>query len=207
MAGDYYPRQALAHEAVSQVDLPRGKPLRRADAMKPQVTTIEEARDFVFDVKICAVLSGERQGLPSLWDAVDLPEKQPGEKGWGKKMTAVWTWKTQLPVLYPDEIFYGKIRGGTAVLMSMDYLREKHYAENFRDIHDCSRLAQNVFELIRLDRRGTTDLRRESIGRFGCSKGQFASALKELQITMNVVRSNEPDATCDIWVPFREVYD
>lgn len=175
--------------------------------MKPKVTTIEEARDYVFDVKMCAVLSGKRQGLPSLWDAVDLPDKQPGEKGWGKKMNAVWTWKTQLPVLYPDEIFYGKIRGGTAVLMTMDYLREKHYPENFRDIHDCSRLAQNVFELIRLDRLGTTDLRRESIGRFGCSKGQFASALKELQVTMNVVRSNEPDATCDIWVLFREIYD
>jgi hypothetical protein len=158
-------------------------------------------------VKMCAVLSGKRRGLPSLWDAVDLPDKRPGDKGWGRKMEAVWTWKTQLPVRFPDEIFYGKIQGGTAVLMAMDYLREKHFPESFRAIRDCSRLAQQMFELIRLDRLGTTELRRDCLGRFGCSKGQFASALKELQVTLNVVRSNDPDATCDIWVPFREIYD
>jgi hypothetical protein len=38
--------------------------------------------------------------LKSLWDAMDLPEKQPEEKGWGPKISAVWSWKNQLPAIY-----------------------------------------------------------------------------------------------------------
>ena len=58
---------------------------------------------------------------------MDLPEKQPGEKGWGPKISAVWRWKNQLPAHYPREIFYGKMKGGAAVLMTLDYLRNHHY--------------------------------------------------------------------------------
>ena len=41
---------------------------------------------------------------------------------------------------------------------------------------------------------------------FGCSKSQFDTALKNLQITMNVVRMNDPSAERDTWVPFKEQY-
>jgi hypothetical protein len=138
--------------------------------LKSKVKTLKEARDYVFQVKICAVLSGKRKGLPSLWDAVDLPDKKPGEKGWGRKMEAVWAWKTELPARYPGEIFYGKIRGGTAVLMTMEYLKTKHYPENVTAVGDCSPLARKIYERVRLDRLGTTELRRQSMASFGCSK-------------------------------------
>ncbi len=156
------------------------------------VTTIEEARCFVFEKKICTILSDKNKDVPSLWEAVALPDKQPGEKGWGQKMVAVWTWKTELPAQYPKEIFYGKMRGGIAVLMTMEHLIRKHYPENFRELRDCGDLAQKIYELIRLDRYATKDLRRESMDRFGCTKSRFDSALKELQVTMNFVRSNVP---------------
>jgi hypothetical protein len=41
---------------------------------------------------------------------------------------------------------------------------------------------------------------------FGCTKSQFDTALKELQVTLNIVRSNEPGVDRDTWVPFQEIY-
>jgi hypothetical protein len=58
--------------------------------------------------------------------ACQIYERQPGEKGWGQKGIAIWRWKNELPATYPEVIFYGKIPGGRAVLMSMDYLRAEH---------------------------------------------------------------------------------
>lgn len=156
--------------------------------------------------RICALFPGPSKTLKSLWDAVDLPEKQPGEKGWGSKISAVWSWKNQLPALYPQQIFYGKIKGGSAVLMTLDYLRNYHYPQFHKDIGTCSRLAQRIYELIRFDPYKTTELRRASIAQFACTKSQFDSALKELQITLNIVRSNEPEVERDTWLPFQEIY-
>ena len=42
-------------------------------------------------------------------------------------MEAVWPWKNRLPLDYPSEIYYGKIKGGFAVLMDMPYLEETHF--------------------------------------------------------------------------------
>ena len=107
---------------------------------------------------------------------------------------------------YPKEIFYGKMKGGAAVLMTLDYLRNKHYPQFHQDIGSCRRLAQQICELIRLDPCETTELRRASMAKFGCTKSQFDSALKELQMTLNIVRSNEPEADRDTWLLFQEIY-
>jgi hypothetical protein len=171
-----------------------------------KIKTLEQARRFVMQTRICTVFPGPSKNLKSLWDAVDLPEKQPGEKGWGPKISAVWRWKNQLPARYPQEIFYGKMKGGTAVLMTLDHLRNKHYPRVHQDVGSCRGLAQQVYELIRFDSCETTELRRASMARFGCTKSQFDSALKELQITLNIVRSNEPDVDRDRWLPFEEIY-
>ena len=77
-----------------------------------------------------------------------MPEKQEGEKGWGEKVTAVWDWKNRLPAEYPDEIFYGKIKGGLAVLMSMDYLRDVHFAAAYKPVEQLIKLMDELeFEL------------------------------------------------------------
>jgi hypothetical protein len=39
-----------------------------------------------------------------------------------------------------------------------------------------------------------------------CSKSQFDTALKNLQISLNIVRSNDPGIERDTWLTFQEVY-
>jgi hypothetical protein len=170
------------------------------------IKTIEQARLFVIQERICTVFSGKSKTLKALWDTVDLPDRQPGEKGWGQKISAVWAWKNQLPAQYGDEIFYGKIKGGTVVLMTVDYLGDCHYPACHKDIQDCGWLAQQIYELVRLDVYETPALRRNSIERFSCTKSQFDGALKELQVTLNIVRSNDINAEKDSWLPFQEPY-
>ena len=171
-----------------------------------KVKTLEQARRFVIEQRICTVFLGSSKVIKSLWNAVDLPDKQPGETGWGAKVVAIWGWKNQLPAQYPKEIFYGKMKGGSAVLMTLDYLRDCHYPKYHQHIRNCRPLAQQVYELIRQERYETTALRRDSREQFGCTKSQFDSALVELQETLNIVRSNEPGADRDTWLPFQEIY-
>jgi hypothetical protein len=171
-----------------------------------KIKTLEQAHRFVMQERICTVFPGPSKTLKSLWNAVDLPEKMQGEKGWGPKVTAVWRWKNQLPAHYPHKIFYGKMKGGAAVLMTLNYLRSHHYPQFHQEIGGCRRLAQQIYELIRFDSYETTELRRISMAQFACTKSQFDTALKELQITLNIVRSNEPDVDRDTWLPFQEIY-
>ena len=169
-----------------------------------KIRTIEDAAAFVKKVKICTVFPSEKTEHTSLYENVDLPEKQPGEKGWGQRVEAVWPWKNELPANYPHEIYYGKIKGGFAVLMAMDYLADVHFPAAYQPIESCSPLAQRIFEKIHMEPWTTTDLRKDMIAEAGCSKSQFDTALKNLQITLNVVRDS--DAEQDIWLTFREVH-
>jgi hypothetical protein len=157
-------------------------------------------------VKVCTVFPSEKTEHTSLWENVDIPEKQPGEKGWGEKVSAVWSWKTRLPAEYPDDIYYGKIHGGLAVLMDMEYMTETHFPQAYKPVRKLNRLAQQINDFIEEQPWDTTTLRTMVMQEVGCSKSQFDSALKQLQISMNIVRLNDPAAEKDTWVPFRELY-
>ena len=170
------------------------------------IKTFEEARTLIRELQICTIFASEKSGLPSLWEQIDLPEKQEGEKGWGEKVSAVWDWKNRLPATFPDEIFYGKIKGGFAVLMTMDYLRHSHFPAAYKPVSTLNLLAGHVFEKIRNEPWETTDLRKEIIETHGYSKSQFDTALKNLQISLNVVRSNDPAIERDTWLTFQELY-
>jgi hypothetical protein len=93
------------------------------------VRNLKQARTYILQVGICGIFSDAGVGMPNLWEVVDLPERQAGEKGWGQKVVAIWRWKNELPALYPEKIFNGKIPGGRAVLMSLDYLRLEALSE------------------------------------------------------------------------------
>ena len=67
-----------------------------------------------------------------------------------------------------------------------------------------NRLAQLIFEKVCNERWITTDLRQEVIHEVGCSKSQFDTALKNLQISLNIVRDR--DAEQDTWLTFQEAY-
>ncbi len=169
-----------------------------------KIKTIEEACRFIKSVKVCTIFPSEKTELTSLYEHVDLPEKQPGESGWGERVKAVWPWKNQLPTQFPNEIYYGKIKGGFAVLMDLKYLEESHFSIAYQPVESLSQLAQQIFEKVRVEPWTTGELRQEIIAETGCSKSRFGTALKILQISLNIVRVC--DAEQDTWLTFREVY-
>ncbi|MGH8047684.1 MAG: AlkZ-related protein [Chthoniobacterales bacterium] len=172
----------------------------------PAVRTLRQARAFVLEAGICGIFSNGEGSMASLWDVVDLPGRKPGEKGWGQKVVAIWTWKNELPAVYPDEIFYGKIPGGLAVLMSMDYLRDTHYPKHHRPLRECGPLVQKIHALVRNDPLTTAQLRKELEMSRRPERSKFDRALQEAQTTLNIVRRNSPDDEMDTWVPFTEQY-
>ena len=121
-------------------------------------------------------------------------------------MSAVWTWKSRLPAEYPNDIFYGKIKGGLAVLMDMDYMVDTHFSTAYTRVRSLSTLTQFIGDKISAEPWDTTMLRKTVMQEFSCTKSQFDTALKTLQITMNIVRLNDPQAERDTWVPFKELY-
>ena len=168
------------------------------------VRTIEEAREFVLAVGVCGILH-DKSGAPNLWDAVDAPEKQPGEPGWGDKMGKVWSWKNELPARYPDEIFYGKRKVGTAMLCSMDALKAL-YERQHRPLNALSETAQRLYAVIKQDPVNNAELKQLTGLTGKGSKSAYDRALLELQVAFHIVRVNRTDADGDTWTPFSAQY-
>jgi hypothetical protein len=170
------------------------------------VRTLKQARAYILQVGMCGIFSDGGIGIPNLWEVVDLPDRQPGEKGWGQKVVAIWRWKNELPAIYPEEIFYGKMPAGRAALMSMDHLRAKHYPKYHRPLRECSALAQKIYERLRLDPQTTGSLREELNMTGRPERNRFAQALQELQVTLNIARRNSLEDENDTWVLFSDPY-
>jgi hypothetical protein len=170
------------------------------------IKTFDEAYQFVLRQKVCTVFGSKTSPYPSLWDNTALSDAKPKAGGWSPRVTAVWDWKTRIPQTYPETIFYGKVPGGDAVLMEMQHFRLVHYPAAFQAVHELDPLAQEVFELIRLEPGYTGPLRKRAISRLDCTKSQFDMALKKLQISLNIVRSNDKNLKNDFWLPFDEVH-
>lgn len=170
------------------------------------VKTFEEACEFVLENKVVTVFGSKNSPFPSLWDNTALSEEKPEEGGWSEKVVAVWAWKNEIPNTFPDEVFYGKLPGGDAVLMEMEYLQTVHYPKFYQPAHKLDPLSQGVFELVRIEPWFTGDLRKVSMAEFGCSKSRFDTALKKLQISLNIARSNAPSLTKDQWLVFSDLY-
>lgn len=171
-----------------------------------KVKTLEQAFEFVVEAEVCLIFGTKGSSLPSLWDAVDLPDRKPGQKGWGARFDAVWAWKNELPAQFPDEVFYGKLPGGLAVLMSVDYLRAVHYTAHQSPVAECSSLAQRAMALIRSEPHTTSELRKALPPAGTLSKSKVEAALLELQVTLNITRSNAANLKRDTWLPFLEQY-
>lgn len=170
------------------------------------IKTFDDAYRFVLEQKVCTVFGSKCSPYPSLWDSTALSEQKPKAGGWSPKVVAVWDWKTRIPQTYPDKVFYGKVSGGDAALMEMQYFRNEHYANAFQPTEELDQLAQQVYELIRSEPAYTGPLRKRAIAEAGCTKSQFDTALKKLQISLNIVRSNDLIHKNDFWLPMREVH-
>lgn len=170
------------------------------------VKTFEQAYKFILKHKVCTVFGSKHSPYPSLWDNTNLSEEKPKDGGWSPKVTAVWNWKTRIPQTYPERIFYGKVKGGDAVLMEFDYFRNEHYPSAFQPVEKLDLLSQQVFRLIQAQPEFTGPLRKLAIDTCGCTKSQFETALKKLQISLNIVRSVDVRHEKDFWFPMREVH-
>lgn len=170
------------------------------------IKTFKQAYKFVLKHKVCTVFGSKNSPYPSLWDQTDLSEDKPEDGGWAPKVVAVWDWKTRIPQTYPNEIFYGKVKGGDAVLMEMDFFRQEHFPNAFQPVDELDSLSQQIFEWIRMEPGYTGALRKRAISELGCTKSRFDTALKKLQISLNVVRSNNPIHENDFWLAMSEIY-
>lgn len=170
------------------------------------IKIFDEAYQFVLEQKVCTVFGSQNSPYPSLWENTGLSEKKPKAGGWSPKVVAIWDWKTRIPQTYPDTVFYGKVRGGDAVLMEMQHFRNSHYADAFQPVIELDPLAQDIYKAIRLKPDYTGPLRKRTMADCGCTKSQFDTALKKLQISLNVIRSNDPQHRNDFWLPMREVH-
>ena len=170
------------------------------------IKTFEDACEFILKHKVCTVFGSKNSPYPSLWDNTDLSEEKPAEGGWSPRVRAVWDWKTRIPQTYPDDFFYGKVPGGDAVLMEMDYFRTEHYPRHAKPVTELNTLCQDVYALIESEPRYTGPLRKIAMAEFGCTKSRFDTALKKLQINLNIVRSNAPELENDLWLTFEEAY-
>ncbi len=168
--------------------------------------TFEEAYQFVLAQKVVTVFGSRKSPYPSLWDNTGLSEEKPKAGGWSPKVVAVWDWKTRIPQTFPDSVFYGKVPGGDAVLMEMQHFRNVHYPIAFQPVNELDSLAQKVYDLIRLEPAYTGPLRKRAIAELACTKSPFETALKKLQVSLNIVRSNDPKMKNDFWLSMREVY-
>ena len=177
---------------------------RRSNRIR--IKTFDQAHAFVLKVKTCLIFGSKKSDLPSLWDAVDLPERVPGQKGWGQKVEAIWAWKNELPARFPDGIFYGKLRGGLAVLMCVEHLRQVHFPACHKAVSECSPLARRAYDLIRREPHTTAEVRRALSPSGAISKSRIDTALVELQVTLNITRSNAANVKQDTWLPFAEQY-
>jgi hypothetical protein len=90
--------------------------------------------------------------------------------------------------------------------MDMDYMIHNHFPQAYKSIESLDNLAQHIYSRIVVEPWDTTTLRKETIQEVGCTKSQFDTALKNLQITMNIVRLNDSHIERDTWVPFKELY-
>lgn len=170
------------------------------------ITTFEDACEFVLEHKVCTIFGSKASPYRSLWDNVGLSEEKPAGGGWSEKVMAVWRWKNEIPYTFPDEVFYGKVPGGDAVLMEMNYLRTVHYPKASLPVTDLDLLAQRIYALIQLEPTHTGPLRKRTIEESHCTKSRFDTALKKLQISLNIVRENVPALEKDLWLPFKEVH-
>jgi endonuclease-8 len=166
------------------------------------VHTLEDAREFVFQVGLCGVAHDPKGKLPTLWDALAFPSSGPDR--WGEKLVRVWALRQQLAATYPEQIFTGRIRGGRVVLMSLERLGQE-YAGMHRPLEQCSELAQQLFAIV--ERGPTTSAQlRQALGMVTRKdRSRFERALQELQTSFNIARSSASEGV-DVWVPFAQQY-
>jgi hypothetical protein len=170
------------------------------------VRSVEDALAFVCSVGLCLIFEEKRtakqEPIASLWDVVDAPDKQSGERGHGERAMAVWRLKNELPMTYPDEIFYGKLPNGRAMLCTLARLATL-YRTQHQPLDALGTDARRLFEIIRLRPITSGELRLDTGFHLPSDRSRFDRALQELQIALQIARV---DTDPDTWFLFDAVF-
>ena len=67
-------------------------------------------------------------------------------------------------------------------------------------------MARKIYALVKVEPITTPALRNAVAQKDKALRAAFAKAMIELQVTLNIVRSNAPEAESDIWLRFSELY-
>ena len=90
--------------------------------------------------------------------------------------------------------------------MTLEHLAKEHYPRLHRPVEECSVMARKIYSLVKVEPVTTTVLRNTVAGKDKALRAAFAKALVELQVTLNIVRSNAPEIESDTWLRFAELY-
>lgn len=173
-----------------------------------KVGTLEELHSLVLEIGVCGIFKERPNAYPRLWDILDFPDAvTAGSSRRGLRMDRVWSWKNELPAMFPEDIFYGKMANGDAVLMSVPHLREPHYVSAYQPVSQNDVLARQIFESVCLEPGiATGELKNMVMDRIACTRSAFSTALKKLQISLNIARSPESPIQTDHWLRFSELF-
>jgi hypothetical protein len=182
--------------------MPSTRSTERIVARERRVRSVEDALEFVRSVGLCLIFeekrTAKREPMVSLWDVVDAPDKQPGERGQGERAMVVWRLKNELPLTYPDEIFYGKLPNGRAMLCTLARLATL-YRTQHQPLNALGKDARRLIDIIRLRPITSGDLRLDAGFHLPADRSRFDRALQELQIALQIARV---DTDPDTWFLF-----
>lgn len=166
--------------------------------------TEAEALEFLNDVGLCLLLSGQKIELPSLWGALCGEDRPLPQRHRDRNLGLAWDWKDTLPI--QGKMLYGKFLRKKPVFISLAlaphfYALSPNYgdpAEDYMQDYLDGRLsveAKQVYKvLLEMGALPTSRLRREA-GLSGKSNAsRFDRALAELQMQFRITKVAISDA-------------
>ena len=168
------------------------------------VQTEAQALEFLNDVGLCLLFSGQGIELPSLWGALNGEDRPVPQHHRDHNLGLAWNWKDSLPI--EGKVLYGKFLRKKPVFVSLGLAPHfyalspnygqpaEDYLQDYLDGH-LSVEAKQVYEvLLELGALPTSRLRREA-GLSGKSNAsRFDRALAELQMQFRITKVAISDA-------------
>lgn len=169
-----------------------------------RVQTEAQALEFLNDVGLCLLFSGQGLELPSLWGALCGEDRPVPQHHRDRNLGLAWSWKDTLPI--QGKVLYGKFLRKKPVFVSLALASyfyalspnygdpAEDYMQDYLDGH-LSVEAKQVYEvLLEQGALPTSRLRREAGLGGKSSASRFDRALAELQMQFRITKVAISDA-------------
>ena len=169
-----------------------------------RVQTKAGALEFLNDVGLCLLFSGQDMELPSLWGALCGEDRPVPQHHRDHNLGLAWEWKDSLPI--EGKVLYGKFLRKKPVFISLAlaphfYALSPNYgdpAQDFLQDYLDGRLsveAKQIYEvLLEMGALPTSRLRREAALSGKSNASRFDRALAELQMQFRIAKVAISDA-------------